>query len=374
MSGRAEAAAAAGRILSRARAQGFRGPDPYDALSTGWPAPLVGGRRRRQAVIQAHARSPVDIRRLYRRRHPRIVKALALFGDAARKLGDDEYARTAFEAILEQGDGAAGWGYPFDVQTRWSFYPADTPNIIVTSFAGLALARAEHLDERFGEAARRAAGWVREALLTEDGFFAYHPGSTALIHNANILGAQLVHTVLGSGDATRRALALTLEAQQADGAFPYGEGAGLGFVDSFHTGFVLAGLVGLDEGSAAVQDALERGAAFYAARFFGPAGEPRLWPAKPFPEDAHSAGTGLSTLSALEARGIVPAALTDRVAARVLSHVVRGDTTVFRRYRWGRTTVSYLRWCDAHVAQGLADYATGAPRAAVSRARAAADS
>ena len=27
------------------------------------------------------------------------------------------------------------WGYPFDVQTRWSFYPAGSPNVVVTSFA-----------------------------------------------------------------------------------------------------------------------------------------------------------------------------------------------------------------------------------------------
>ena len=28
-----------------------------------------------------------------------------------------------------------------------------------------------------------------------------------------------------------------------------------------------------------------------------------------------------------------------------------------RRYRWGATTPRYLRWCDAHVALGLADAA-----------------
>jgi len=30
---------------------------------------------------------------------------------------------------------------------------------------------------------------------------------------------------------------------------------------------------------------------------------------------------------------------------------------VHRRYRVGRTTVRYLRWCDAHVALGLVDAA-----------------
>jgi hypothetical protein len=30
---------------------------------------------------------------------------------------------------------------------------------------------------------------------------------------------------------------------------------------------------------------------------------------------------------------------------------------VHRRYRRGRTTVRYLRWCDGHVALGLVDAA-----------------
>ena len=363
----AAAGSAATRLVGAARAKAWRGPDPYDALMTPWPAPLVGGRRRRQAIIQLHARSPVDVRRLYRRRHPRIVKALALFGAAARTLDAlepdprmREAAADALGTILREGDGGQGWGYPFDVQTRWSFYPAGTPNVIVTSFAGLALHDAGHERPELAQAARRAAGWVLEALHVGDGgFFAYHPGSRSLIHNANVLGARLVGSVLGPAqDAVRRAVELTLDAQQPDGAFPYGEGEGLGFVDSFHTGFVLEALLALADVDPAVRPAVHRGAEHYATRFFGPRGEAWLWPGRPFPEDAHAAGTALTTLAALHRQGLADADLLVRVARRTVTHVVDGDTTVFRRHRRHRTHVSYLRWCDAHVAHGLAAAAT----------------
>ena len=43
---------------SAARA-GFRGPDPFDGLWWHWPRALVGGRRRRQAIAQLHARCAV---------------------------------------------------------------------------------------------------------------------------------------------------------------------------------------------------------------------------------------------------------------------------------------------------------------------------
>ena len=55
-------AGAAFDLTETAAGVGFRGPDPYDALWWPWPRPLVAGRRRRQALIQLHARSPIDVR------------------------------------------------------------------------------------------------------------------------------------------------------------------------------------------------------------------------------------------------------------------------------------------------------------------------
>src|SRR5213075_150844 len=98
-------------------------------------------------IVQLHARSPVDIRRLYRRSHPLIAKALGAFGSVglrAHRLGGDERQRElAFEALdllaADRRSGDRAWGYPFDVQTRWSFYPAGSPNVVVTTFAASGL-------------------------------------------------------------------------------------------------------------------------------------------------------------------------------------------------------------------------------------------
>ena len=101
--------------------------------------------------------------------------------------------RRAADADRSAGDG---WGYHWDMQTRWSFYPAGSPNVVVTTFAGTALADAPRVlrtpAARDGRA--RPPRWVRDELLVDDGgFFAYHPGSDGNIHNANLLGAWLVH-------------------------------------------------------------------------------------------------------------------------------------------------------------------------------------
>ena len=137
-----EAGRAAGALLRQAASQDWRGPDPYDGLYFRWPGWLTAGRRRRQAIVQAHARAPINIRRLYRRADPQIAKALGVFGSVGMRLaqaGDPDATRLGLLALeLLDADHTAGdvaWGYPFDVQTRWSFYAAGSPNVVVTSFA-----------------------------------------------------------------------------------------------------------------------------------------------------------------------------------------------------------------------------------------------
>src|ERR671937_992362 len=164
--------AAAIALTEEAARAGFRGPDPFDALYARWPAALVGGRRRRQAIIQLHARSPVDVRRLYRRRHPQIAKALGVFGSvgmrAHRLTGDPrprELGRQAIELLdADRAAGPRAWGYPWDMQTRWSFYPAGTPNVVATAFAAGALLEA---GDPYATRVREAASWVLEELWVE---------------------------------------------------------------------------------------------------------------------------------------------------------------------------------------------------------------
>lgn len=368
-----DAAALAGDLCRAARAAGWSGPDPYDALWwDGWPRALTRRRRGRQLLVQLHARAPVDVRRVYRRGHPVISKTRAVFGAAALRLHrlghHDLHARLAEDALGPLADdtstGTPGFGYPFAVQTRWSFYDADTPNAIATAFGALSLHEAAVALGRpaWGDRARRAAAWAVEALWSDDdGWFTYHPSSGTLVHNANLLVARLVQLVLADDGAARdrvvRAVERSVAAQRTDGTFPYGDGPGLDWVDSFHTGYVLDCLTDLIDVDPGVEPALRRGADCYLARFFGAEGEAYLRPDRKSPEDGHSAGTALTTLVALAAHGLVPPVSAEPIARRVATHVVRGSHAVHRRYRLGATRVSYIRWCDAHVALGLANYA-----------------
>ena len=358
------AADGAAALCAAAAESGWSGPDIYDALSARWPRFLVAGKRRRQALIQLHARSPVDIRPLSRRSHRPIAKALALFALAdlrLARLGVAEAAPRAAGALerlsADRSAGPAAWGYPWNMQTRWSFYAKDSPNVVATAFAIAALAEGGHADR-----AQAAARWVQNALYVEDlGVYGYHPGSRTVIHNATLLGARAAWIARDSDPrvrpAVRRAVERTLAAQRPDGSFPYGEGPGLEWVDSFHTAYVLECLTDLGEVDSPIRPAVERGWEHWRAHFFDDRGRALLRPDRAFPEDAHSAGSALTALVRLRAAGIDTADLVERVAERTADAMVKGPHAIHRRYRWGPTRVRYVRWADGHVALGLANAA-----------------
>lgn len=301
-----------------------------------------------------------------------MPKALGIFASTGLRLdrleGSERHAATVREALeLLLADTTAGpeaWGYHWDMQTRWSFYPAGSPNVVVTAFAFAALREAAERwpDGPYAERAERAARWVVDQIWLESGgHFVYHPGSEVNIHNANLLAARMAAEAFPEDTHVRqlvkRAVERTLAGQHLDGSFPYGVGRNLGFVDCFHTGYVLDCLSALRHVDPAIEDAIGRGASYWLEHFFREDGGATLWPDKRYPEDAHSSGTALTTLAALDPRGLGHGTAMARLGARALSAGLYRDQAVFRRYGRVRTTVRYMRWCDAHLALGLANAA-----------------
>ena len=103
---------------------------------------------------------------VYRRRHPLIPKALGVFGSVCmrthRLSGRPralEVGRQALDLLAEdRSAGPRAWGYPWDMQTRWSFYPAGSPNIVATAFASSGLLEAAGPCARPDFAARAGRG------------------------------------------------------------------------------------------------------------------------------------------------------------------------------------------------------------------------
>jgi hypothetical protein len=365
-------------VEDRVRRHDYAGADPFDGLAAArLPQVARSTARSRQAVVQAFKRSPVNLRAPAGVRPRRIAKALGLFSSAyslldqsGSRLPSRECGRRLLHWLVEQrrlSSDPRAWGYEFDVQTRWAFYPARTPNVIVTTFVGNACldwyGRAP--DEATLAVASQAADWITEALSVErEGglYFGYVPGVTTLIHNANALAAGFLarYGSLSGDDAAvttaRQAAQVVIDGQQADGLWPYGEGASLRWIDGFHTAYVLGGLLDVWEatGDDDLLPVLERGTHAYAAKLFdGPV--PRFSDTSLYPIDVHCASSAIDYFARAAE---LDAGYLDKawnIATWAISELYDpSGAFYYQRTRWYVNKISYIRWSDAHMLRALA--------------------
>jgi hypothetical protein len=322
----------ASALAERLDRDGWRGVDPYDGLAS----PLARGVPQgmpllRRAFLQSVRRSPIDLRRVLRIGRRRMAAATGLAATASARLASDPRWRARQDRLAQMtverqmGDGPFRglWGYEFDVQMRWGAYGAGTPNIVATSFAAHGCLDARALDQ--DRTTSVARGLLRN--LWRNAYFAYSPGSAVLIHNANLLGAALAARLAASpaldgelGDDLRgavdAAVATALRWQRDDGSWPYGEGRSLGWVDGYHTAYILLSLdsicsLGVIDDSA--RRALDRCARFYFNRMFH-GSRPRHYASHRIePSDSNNAATGLRAAVWGAEKGYVTSALPARV-------------------------------------------------------------
>jgi hypothetical protein len=376
-----EAERAADALARAWDARSYSGWDPYDALSSPFLHRLARSRGLRIAAVQALKRCPVNLRPLLGVPRQAHTKALALFASAyalrahtkERAEWYDERARRLADLLLararEDGDGLA-WSYDFDVQTRWSFYACGEPNAVATAFAAQALLDVAELGDggHYRQAVDRAVSYSIRVLARErrgNRYFAYHRGSSAVIHNASLLIAALCLRASSSeGEAAvvaRSAVDYAVRSQRGDGTWPYGEEPGLSWVDGFHTAYVLESLWsctehGQDE---AARAAAERGLAVYLDRLVDPDGAARATIERRYPLDVHAAASGITMLSRL--RGLNPRA--DEVAARMVAWTLarmrrRDGRFAYQQHRLYRNSLPYVRWNDGHMMLALSAYLT----------------
>jgi len=367
--------AAVDRIRVWGEARDWRGYDPYDALSSPL-APLLtlGTDIGRRVLTQAVKSAPVNLRPALGIRPEWNAKAVALVASAYARLSvarDDDDARRRATLLLEQLiDGSTatvglGWGYPFDVQTRFFGYRRGTPNAIATSFAAHALLDAHELigtSAAWLDGALRACFFLRRSLLFEDGersYFRYIPDERELVHNANVLACSVLArttSFVGRSDLdqiARRALTSTLRAQSPDGSWPYSESRG--WVDNFHTGYVLESLAACERLEPSIRSQVERGFDFWERTLFLPDGTPKYYADKVFPVDAHNFAQAIETWLAAASWRPGAVELAEQCARALVGQMLTRDGHVaFQRRRLWANTVPFVRWTTAPAFRALA--------------------
>lgn len=364
----AEARAAADSLSAALERHDFVGWDPYDALASPGVRAVARTPLLRQTAIQGLKLMPFNPRRLLGVPEKENSKALALFASAYARLArlepDGRFAGHALalaerleRRALPLGEGA-GWGYPFDVQTRWGYYPRTQPNAVATSFAAHALMDVEELapEGRFSSAIDAALGFARSRLLVEkegEAFYAYYHGSRVPIHNASLLVAS-VFARRGHLEEAQPAIRYTLARQRPDGSWPYGEEPGLDWADGYHTAFLLWTLPRVNQ-----EEALASALDFYLARLVDPDGAVRASPESRYPVDIHSCASSIWALADLHDRDPRALEAASRILAWTLANMRRDDGRfAFQKRRAFRSSVPYARWSDGHMLLALSEYLT----------------
>ena len=376
-------------LFSFCEARDFAGHDPFDGLSSRIFAstPLKHSTTARLAWLQIVKRSPIDLRRVLGVQKGANPKGLALFAMAefSRFLATDkaEYAengRRLIERLLDTGlvgktqDGRStlGFGYNFDWQSRHFFAPVGTPAIVPTAFASQALIEAYEIftDEKY----LTAAGEICDFILTQlnrpvetddEVCFSYTPVDHEIIFNASLLaGESLARVGAITGNAeylemAAKTVRFAVRQQRGDGAWAYGTGAKQGWVDNFHTAYVVLSLYRISSLIHNLQsetfDAIGRGSDFWLDNLFLDDGTPKYFDNTIYPVDIHSAAVAIAALSELNAIDARMLPLAKKTAEWTIANMC--DDVGYFYYQIGKSrTVKtpFMRWGQAWMAYALA--------------------
>ena len=373
------------RLTAYVEAEDYAGYDPYDALNS----PLIrrigaGSKWVRIAATQFMRRSPINFRPLLGIRKEHNPKGIGLFlwGYAKlyavrrdpRYLERIDYLLGLLDRLRSHGYSGNCWGYNFDWQSRTFFRPKGTPTVVNTAFIGHALIDCYEITGK--QIALDMAVPIKDFILNDlhrthwdDTFcFSYTPVDTAVVHNANLLGASILARLTKYTDddclvpAVAASLAYSMRHQRPDGSWFYADTETQRWIDSFHTGFNLQAIrYILDAGLASeYEPAYRRGVEYYAKNFFLPDGIPKYYHDRVYPIDLHAPAQAICFFS-LEGGKLGDAA--QEIVIWTLGNMSsRRGSFYFRKSRAFANRISYMRWSQAWMFHALAEYVLAADR------------
>ncbi|MBQ4345074.1 MAG: delta-aminolevulinic acid dehydratase [Muribaculaceae bacterium] len=377
------------KLRDYCEAEQYKGWDPYDGLNSKLfnAIPFLNKSAIcRLVMIQAFKRLPFNLRRLAIIPKQHNAKGIGLFlqgycnlyraverrPELSVALGNLEKLKAKINEVAEllislQSPGYSGacWGYNFPWQCRREFlFPSGTPTVVATNFCATALFEAYEITqiEKYKDIALTSAQFVLKDLhraKAKEGFiFSYSklPGNDT-VYNASLLGSRVLsYCYKYSGnekykEMARQSVIACCEAQAEDGSWAYGSLPVQSWIDSFHTGYNLDGLIAYEEltGDTTFHDNIEKGLKFYIENFFMQDGSPKYYHNKQYPIDIHCPGQLFVSLSRLhkydEHRQLI-----EKVKNWVIANMQSPKGYFYYQLKPGWSSkISYMRWSNAFM-------------------------
>ena len=384
------------QLKSYCESEKFKGWDPYDGLNSqifqALPffknSPLC-----RLMVIQGFKRSPFNLRRLamvpkdynakgiglFLQGYCNLYRAMVANPELASHLGTIGQIEARINELAEllitlqsKGYSGACWGYNFDWQARRLFlFPKNTPTVVATNFCATALIDAYEVtnNQKYLDVALSAAEFVMNDLHRAEcngGFlFSYSPlPGNDTVYNASLLGSKLLaycYHYTGKQeyfDAARMSVLACCNGQSEDGSWVYGLLPVQSWIDSFHTGYNLDGLIAYEEmtGDMSFHHYIEKGFDFYIKNFFEEDGCPKYYHNQKYPIDIHCPGQLFITLHRLRKHDEYKH-LADKVHEWTVKNMQDKKGYFYYQLKKGISSkIPYMRWSNAFMFNALSYY------------------
>lgn len=363
------------------RKDDYMGWDVFDGLNSRLfqSIPFSKSRVLRLAWIQFFKKSPVNFRAIAGVPKGHNPKALALFISGYVNLyqvsGKKQYLIEA-ERLSEYLDKlkstdycGTGWGYNFDWQARAFFVPKFKPNMVCSVFAGHA-----YLDlfiatrkDIYLETARAVADFIIGTLILketkENLCFAYIPGESAVVHNANLLGAAYLarlYSILEEDKFcvySKRSISFSVKAQNDDGSWVYGERKHHQWVDNFHTGYNLTSIYNYQRycNDTSFESNLIKGLEYHIHEHFTSGYLPKYTNIDLYPLDIHCFSQGIISTVVLEKYWkdveIFRSSLLENLFE--IMYNSKSGCFYYQKFKYMTNKIPYIRWSQAWMYYSL---------------------
>ena len=302
-----------------------------------------------------------------------LVKAVRQKPELAKEFGTEQELIDKVNEVAEilislqsKGDyHGACWGYNFGWQAKFLFYfPAYTPTVVATNFCATALMDAYEVtgNKRYLDLALTSAEFVRQDLnrTEHEGGFLFSYSKLPLnreVLNASLLGSRLLSFAYKYThneeykELAEKSVCACCNLQEPNGSWIYGLAKGQGWVDGFHTGYNLDGVIAYEEntGDTKYHEYIENGLKYYLDNFFEEDGTPRYYDNQTYPIDIHCPGQLIVTLKRLHKYDE-----NRELAETVMNWTIKNmqDKKGYFYYQLKKgisSKISYMRWSNAFM-------------------------
>jgi hypothetical protein len=366
------------RLKNHIEFENYKGFDPYDALSSPlFKLPIFNKNKLvRFGAQQAIKRFPINLRPYLHIPKGLNPVSLGLFiqgyayllvsnpADKQSLIKRINKLTKQLETLIPGGFSGACWGYDFDWEARHANIPAYQPTVVATGIIANGLFEAYKItkNEELKKIVIDAADFVIKDLnRTYDGSsycFSYSPFDNQRVFNASMKGARLLsqaYSLTGIEEykkLAKQAVQFVINHQNEDGSWYYSLAKKGGWVDNYHTGYILDCL---DSYTILCKDRdynknLMIAYQYYKKTFINEDGWPLFYSNKKYPGDCTAAGQSILTLTRFE-----DIELAMKVACWTIENMQSNDGSFyFRKFKYYTIKTSFMRWSNAWMFVSLA--------------------